>query len=211
MSHPPARRGLLRRTVLAGAPLVQIAASATAAPGATAAPVDKPAFTPGQMKLIDAVVDRLIPSDELGPGAREAGVPVYLEHSFAGHLRGDRDAFAEGLAAIEAGARSRHNLGFAQLSPAQQDEFLTAMEKNEAAGFRPDSRTFFLRIRQLTLEGMFGDPGYGGNQGFAGWDLLRYPGPRMAVLAEDQRLRAPIKLLRTSVRKPAPPSARGGR
>jgi hypothetical protein len=77
------------------------------------------------------------------------------------------------------------------------------MEKNEVSGFRPDSRTFFNRIRQLTLEGMFGDPWYGGNRGFAGWDLIRYPGPRMAVSAEDQRLREPVKPLRTS--------ARGGR
>ena len=77
------------------------------------------------------------------------------------------------------------------------------MEKNEVSGFRPDSRTFFHRIRQLTLEGMFGDPWYGGNRGFAGWDLIRYPGPRMAVSAEDQRLREPVRPLRTS--------ARGGR
>ena len=155
------------------------------------------------MRLIDAVVNRLIPSDELGPGAREAGVPVYFERSFAGYLSGVKGVFCEGLAAMEAAARARHNTAFDQLSPAQQDEFLTAMEKNEVSGFRPDSRTFFNRVRQLTLEGMFGDPWYGGNRGFAGWDLIRYPGPRLAVSAEDQRLREPVKPLRTS--------ARGGR
>jgi gluconate 2-dehydrogenase gamma chain len=177
--------------------MVQISALAAAMPSTASA------FTPDQMRLIDVVVSRLIPSDELGPGAREAGVPVYLERSFMGHLSGERSVFCEGLANIEAAARAGHNTAFAQLSPAQQDEFLTAMEKNEISGFRPDSRTFFYRIRQLTLEGMFGDPWYGGNRGFAGWDLIRYPGPRMAVSAEDQRLREAIKPLRTS--------ARGGR
>jgi gluconate 2-dehydrogenase gamma chain len=186
-----------RRTVLASAPLVQIAALAAAAPSVTSA------FTADQRKLVDAMVDRLIPSDELGPGAREAGVPVYLERSFAGPLSGDKSLFCEGLAAMEAGARSRHNNAFAQLSAAQQDEFLTAMENNEVSGFRPDSRGFFIRLRQLTLEGMFGDPWYGGNKGFAGWDLIRYPGPSMAVSAADQRLREPVKPIRTS--------ARGGR
>jgi gluconate 2-dehydrogenase gamma chain len=155
------------------------------------------------MRLIDAVVNRLIPTDELGPGAREAGVPIYFERSFAGHLSGERSVFSAGLAAMEAAARARHNNAFAQLSPDQQDEFLNAMEKNDVSDFRPDSRTFFNRIRQLTLEGMFGDPWYGGNRGFAGWDLIRYPGPRMAVSAEDQKLREPVKPLRTS--------ARGGR
>ena len=197
MPSPPNRRGISRRTVLAGVPLVRI--STLAAPAASIAS----AFTPDQMRLIDAVVNRLIPSDELGPGASEAGVPVYLERSFAGHLSGERSAFSEALATIEAAARARHNTAFAQLSPAQQDEFLAAMEKNEVSGFRPDSRTFFNRIRQLTLEGMFGDPWYGGNRGFAGWDLIRYPGPRLAVSADDQRLREPVKPLRTS--------ARGGR
>jgi gluconate 2-dehydrogenase gamma chain len=197
MPSLPTRRGISRRTVLVSVPLVQISALAAAAPSIA------PAFTPDQMRLIEAVVNRLIPSDELGPGAGEAGVPVYFERSFAGHLSGERSVFSEGLATIEAAARARHNPAFAQLSPARQDEFLTAMEKNEVSGFRPDSRTFFNRIRQLTLEGMFGDPWYGGNRGFAGWDLIRYPGPRMAVSAEDQRLREPVRPLRTS--------ARGGR
>jgi hypothetical protein len=186
-----------RRAVLASVPLVQISALAAPAPSMATA------FTPDQMRLIDAVVNRFIPTDELGPGAREAGVPVYLERSFASPLSGERSAFSEGLAAIESAARARHNTDFAQLSPVQQDELLTAMEKNEVSGFRPDSRTFFNRIRQLTLEGMFGDPWYGGNRVFAGWDLIRYPGPRLAVSPEDQRLREPVKQLRTS--------ARGGR
>src|SRR6516162_1459907 len=197
MPSPRTRLGISRRTVLASVPLVQISGLAAAAPSIA------PVFTPDQMRLIDAVVNRLIPSDELGPSASEAGVPVYLARSFAGHLSGEKDVFSQGLAAIEAAARARHNAAFVQLSPAQQDEFLNAMEKNEVSGFRPDSRTFFNRIRQLTLEGMFGDPWYGGNKGFAGWDLIRYPGPRLAVSAEDQRLREPVRPLRTS--------ARGGR
>ena len=192
MPSLPTRRDISRRTVLASVPLVQI--SALAAPAPSVASV----FNPDQMRLIDAVVNRLIPSDELGPGAGEAGVPFYLARSFAGHLSGERNVFSEGLAAIDAAARARHDTAFVQLSPAQQDVFLTAMEKNEIPGFRPDSRTFFNRIRQLTLEGMFGDPWYGGNKAFAGWDLIRYPGPRMAVSAEDQRLREPVRPLRTS-------------
>src|ERR1700680_1303877 len=124
MPSLPTRRGISRRTVLVSVPLVQISALAAAAPSIASA------FTPDQMRLIDAVVNRLIPSDELGPGAGEAGVPVYFERSFAGHLSGDRSVFSEGLAAIEAAARARHNTAFAQLSRGQQDEFLHAMEKN---------------------------------------------------------------------------------
>ena len=89
----------------------------------------------------------------------------------------------------------------------QKDELLTVMERNEAPGFERGSRAFFFRLRQLTLEGMFGDPFYGGNRNFAGWDLIRYPGPRMAVSPAEQRIKGPIKPLRVSARGGRP---RGG-
>jgi hypothetical protein len=36
---------------------------------------------------------------------------------------------------------------------------------------------------------MFSDPYYGGNKNFAGWDLIRYPGIRLAVGPEDQKMK----------------------
>ena len=99
MPSLPTRRDISRRTVLASVPLVQISALAAAPPSVASA------FTADQMRLIEAVVNRLIPPDELGPGAAEAGVPVYLARSFAGYLSGDRDLFSEGLAAIEAAGK----------------------------------------------------------------------------------------------------------
>ena len=36
------------------------------------------------------------------------------------------------------------------------------------------------------------------NRAFAGWDLIRYPGPRLAAAPADQNIREPIKPLRTS-------------
>ena len=51
----------------------------------------------------------------------------------------------------------------------------------------------FNRVRRLTLEGMFGDPVYGGNKNFAGWDLIRYPGAKLAVGPEDQSMKTPPK------------------
>lgn len=63
----------------------------------------------------------------------------------------------------------------------------------------PQGRNFFNRARRLTLEGIFGDPYYGGNKGFAGWDLIRYPGPRPAVDAEMQRMdKAPAPYRRSA-------------
>jgi hypothetical protein len=44
-----------------------------------------------------------------------------------------------------------------------------------------------------TLEGTFGDPHYGGNQDFIGWELIGYPGVRLAVTAEQQRMDAKLE------------------
>ena len=152
------------------------------------------------MHLIEAVAERLIPSDENGPGARECGVPTYIDRSFSRALAAQKTAFTAGLAAMDALAHARHGAPFAELDATQKDELLTAMEHNEAAGFEPNSRAFFYRVRQLTWEGMFGDPFYGGNRDFAGWDLIRYPGPRMAVSPDEQRIKEPIQPIRVSAR-----------
>ena len=181
-----------RRGVLATASLVSISSIAAAAP-----PPSK-AFPDHHLRTIEAIADRLIPADENGPGALESGVPTYINNSFTSALATEKPAFLAGLAAVDAFARTSHGAPFADLDPIKKDSVLTALENNEAPGFTPDSRTYFNRIRQLTLEGMFGDPFYGGNKNFAGWDLIRYPGPRMAVSAEDQKLGKAIKPLRTS-------------
>jgi len=184
-----------RRTILTTATLVPIAAL-----NSTAAPAAQPNFSPAQLHLIEALVDRLIPADENGPGARECGVQTYIDRNFAGYLAAQKASFAAGLEAVDALAQSRHQAPFADLDATQKDALLTAMEQNEAPGFERGSRAFFFRLRQLTLEGMFGDPFYGGNRNFAGWDLIRYPGPRMAVSPAEQRIKEPIKPLRVSAR-----------
>ena len=45
---------------------------------------------------------------------------------------------------------------------------------------------FSIRSAPTTWQATFGDPAYGGNRDFIGWDLIGYPGPRRAVSAEEQ-------------------------
>jgi hypothetical protein len=181
-----------RRRVLAGATLIPLTAAHGIAQAAGSV------FSSAQLHLVEALVDRLIPSDESGPGAIDCGVANYIDQSLAGDLAGEKTAFLAALAAVDALAHAKHALPFPDLPPESKDEVLTAIENNSAAGFNPNSRAFFIRLRQLTLEGMFSDPFYGGNRGFRGWDLIRYPGPRLAVSPGEQVLKDPIKPLRTS-------------
>jgi gluconate 2-dehydrogenase gamma chain len=155
------------------------------------------ALSPGELKTLEAFIDRLVPKDENGPGAVECGAAVYIDRALAGALAGEKAAFVDGLAGVGKLAQATHQAAFEDLAPEIRDELLTSMDNGTAAGF-PNARAFFNRVRRLTLEGMFSDPYYGGNRNFAGWDLIRYPGPRLAVAPEDQKMSTPAKPYRRS-------------
>jgi gluconate 2-dehydrogenase gamma chain len=180
---------ITRRAVIVSAALVPVAALAQA-PSPPAAPAS--ALSDAQLRLLAAFVDRIIPKDELGPSASECDVPVYINRSLADYLAAEKTAFVEGLEAMDAFARRSQARAFIDLPPEKRDLVLTAMENGAAEGF-PNARGFFNRARRLTMEGMFGDPYYGGNKNFAGWDLIRYPGPRLATTADDQKMGVDIK------------------
>ena len=138
--------------------------------------------------MLEAIVARLIPSDNNGPGATEARAARYIDRALAGALVSSGQAYTAGLAAVDQYALTTRGAPFVKLSPGDQDAVLTDMEENTATGFIPDSATFFDMLRNHTLQGMFCDPYYGGNSNFVGWDLLGYPGVRTAVTPDQQRM-----------------------
>jgi gluconate 2-dehydrogenase gamma chain len=144
-------------------------------------------LTSEQSAILDAVVARLIPSDDLGPGAKEAGAVHYIDRALGGALASSRPAYASGLAALDRYARSSRGDSFARLSPTDQDSVLIDVETGAATGFTGSSAVFFNLVLNHTHQGTFGDPYYGGNANFVGWDLLGYPGVRTMVSAADQK------------------------
>jgi gluconate 2-dehydrogenase gamma chain len=151
------------------------------------------ALSPRESATLESLVSRLIPADTSGPGALEAGAARYIDRALGEALATHRATYQAGLAAVDAYSRATHGNAFAALAPEAQDAVLTAMEENRATGFTPSSAAFFELVLQHTLEGTFGDPHYGGNQGFVGWELIGYPGLRLAVTAEDQRMNAALE------------------
>jgi gluconate 2-dehydrogenase gamma chain len=150
-----------------------------------------------QNAVLEAFVERLIPEDATGPGAIEAGVATFIARSLEGGLAGGLSKlvplYTANLSAVDAYAMTAYGGAFTSLSAAIQDAVLTDIESGKATGFTPDSATFFATIREHTLEGMFSDPAYGGNQNYAGWELIGYPGVRMPVPAGDQVIGANVK------------------
>ena len=145
-------------------------------------------LTAAEADTLDAIVARLIPTDALGPGAAEARAVRYIDRALGGALSAVRQDYAAGLAALDRYSRSSRGGVFAQLSPADQDSILGELETGAASGFESSPAEFFNMVLTHTHQGTFGDPYYGGNANFVGWDLIGYPGVRTIVTAEDQRI-----------------------
>jgi len=191
------RRDLLRAgiaTAAAAAPaglFTPAGASASPEPAQTqpAAPA-REAFenlTVAEADLLEAIVARLIPSDALGPGAREARAAHYIDRALGGALASTRQAYEAGLAALDRYSRSSRGKPFTELATTDQDSVLGDVETGAATGFTGGSGQFFNLVLGHTHQGTFGDPYYGGNAGFVGWDLIGYPGVRTMVTPADQQ------------------------
>lgn len=213
-----------RRTLLKSSMLSAIASLLGPVPGVTRKAFADPLlprpvvpegyryFTSAEVAFIDAAVSRLIPSDDLGPGAREAGVTVFLDRQLAGaygqarswYMRGPwRDGtkqqgyqlkltpaqlYRTAISAADEYCRKQYgNHGFAQLKSEEQDEVLRRLEEGEVKLGAVPGKQFFDLLHKNTIEGFFADPLYGGNRNFIGWKLIGFPGPRYNYYAEIER------------------------
>lgn len=200
------RRDLLRTAGAVGAAVVTssgtpsgtfVETEAAQAPVQGAASVGSAAreayerLTAHEADMLEAIVARLIPSDANGPGAREARAAHYIDRALGGALAGSLTAYRSGFAAFDRYCRTAKGKPFVELSSADQDAALMETESGAATGstvgFTGSSSAFFAMVKTHTWQGTFGDPYYGGNANFVGWDLLGYPGVRTMVSAADQQ------------------------
>jgi gluconate 2-dehydrogenase gamma chain len=122
-------------------------------------------LTPEQAADIEAVAAQIVPTDDL-PGAREAHVINFIDHSLASWARDQREPMLNGLARFNTAVSQRYTgvQRFAQLTSDQQLEFLHANEQN----------AFFQQLIFATMTGMFARPSWGGNFAKAGDRVLGF-------------------------------------
>lgn len=145
----------------------------------------KDVLSEAQRSTLEAVTERLIPGDAQDPGAREAGVVNYILLALGGDYADSVDVYAQELDALDRHAREVHGKGFAELQPGVQDDILRSVEKGDVT---ESLARFFALVLKHTIEGMFGDPLWGGNKDYVGWKLLGYPGPRYAWSVAEQEI-----------------------
>ena len=208
--HGFGRRDFLKGAVVGGAAAAtatsinpQDAQAQPAAAASAAAPV-----SPGyaflnseEAAFVEALVDHMVPADELTPKGTDIGIHIYIDRALAGGWgKGERlymqgpwkrgapsqgyqlpltpaQLFRAGIAATNAHCRKTYGKTFEAASEQQREELLVALSggKLEFEGGLP-SRVFWTALYQTVMEGMFSDPIYGGNRDKAGWRLIGFPG-----------------------------------
>ena len=98
--------------------------------------------------------DLIIPADDSSPGAKAAGVSQYIDLIVSESTDVTKQAWREGLAAINKMSRDRSGVAFAAATVAQQTELLKEISKNERAPQTIEER-FFRTIKNATVDGYY--------------------------------------------------------
>ena len=200
------RRDFLKGAMVGTAALATGSAPPAAAqPSAAAAatPVDAEpllTLTAVEHAFIVAAVDTIIPADELSPSGSECGVAAFIDRQLAGaygmgarlYRQGPfpkakpelgyqlalnpRELFRAGIESANAWTRKTYGKEFDRLSERDREAALKTMEEDKAPFPGFSSRMFFDALLQITMEGFFADPIYGGNRDMAAWKMVGYPG-----------------------------------
>jgi gluconate 2-dehydrogenase gamma chain len=202
-------KGLGRRDFLKGA----VAGGAAAATPhlSEGAQAQQPATAPaasGYMFLnlaeaafVEALVDHMVPADELTPKGTDIGINIYIDRALAGGWgKGERlymqgpwklgvpsqgyqlpltpaQLYRAGIEATNAHCRKTYGKSFDLLDERQREEVLVLLSSGKLSfddGL--PARVFWSTLYQTVMEGMFSDPIYGGNRDKAGWRLIGFPG-----------------------------------
>jgi gluconate 2-dehydrogenase gamma chain len=176
---------------------------AVQAASSNSAPYQPTFFHADEWAFIQAAVARLIPADDTGPGALEAGVPEFIDkqmdavfgHAAIWYMQGPfvesapefgyqgrlapRDVYRAGISAVDTHCkRAYSDQAFAKLDAVQQDVVLKGLEMGDLKFDTVSGKTFFSFLLQNTKEGYLSDPIHGGNKNAASWAMIGFPGAR---------------------------------
>jgi gluconate 2-dehydrogenase gamma chain len=157
-------------------------------------------FSAPEAAFIEAAVVRLIPPDEIGPSALQAGVPIFIDRQLHGAWgAGERlyrsgpwqagtpsqgyqlpltpaEMFRTAMRVLRDELQGNGGTPFEQLPGQQQDAILTALQNGQRDLGSVPGEVFFEALLAMTIEGYFCDPVYGGNKGMAAWAMIGFPG-----------------------------------
>ena len=156
------RREALKRTALLMGGMVSAPAIMGVLKGCTPKPgIDwKPVFlNEDQASIVSTVSDIIIPRTDT-PGARDVGVPSFIDQMLREvYSAEDQEDFTKGLAAFDEQAKAEYGDTFADLDDEDQAAFVKKVHDeavNAESSDDPEAkRPFILNMKELTLLGFF--------------------------------------------------------
>lgn len=202
------RRDFLKGAVVGGAAAATVSlpesAQAQQAASATAPSTASPGYSflnLDEAAFVEALVDHMVPADELSPKGTDIGINVFIDRALAGAWgNGDRlymqgpwkkgvpsqgyqvpltpaQLYRAGIAATNAHCRKTYGKPFERLTEQQREEVLVALSTGKLPFDNGlPAPLFWSTLYQTVMQGMFSDPIYGGNRNKAGWRLIGFPG-----------------------------------
>jgi gluconate 2-dehydrogenase gamma chain len=181
-------------------------------------------FTPEEGMTVEAIVDRLIPADELTAGGKDLGCAVFIDRQLAGpyghfgglYMKGPfrhgtkeqglqsevtpAEHYRKALAGLDAHCRQAFGKNFAALLDAQKDAVIEDLEDDTLKLAEGSGQDFFKQILNDTHTGFFADPIYGGNKDMASWKMIGFPGAHYDYREWVDRHNQPVTLAPTSIK-----------
>ena len=142
-------------------------------------------FTQAEAYIVAAAASRIFPNDDTGPGAKEAGVAIFIDRQLAGPWGRDRyrytqapfDENAHGGIWLSGQGHAATDLPAGVERPRRVSTGCTADQQDQELK-QIESSVFFNLLRRNTIEGMFCDPMHGGNADMVGWQMIGFPPAR---------------------------------
>ena len=111
-------------------------------------------FTADELATITILTDLIIPADDRSPGAKEGGVPAFIDLMVSESPEETQALWREGIKAVDQKSQRDSATSFRNATREQQTALLKEISRNELQP-RTDLERFFRRIKNLTIDGYY--------------------------------------------------------
>jgi hypothetical protein len=138
--------------VLAATTVTSAPAQHAHSTGKSKAPEYKPRFfSAAEYASLDGLCETIIPADEESGGAREAGVPMYIDTIALYADARTQESWRSGLGSVDQFTRDRFQRRFAELSSGEREQIVAALLENERSP-KTEAERLAVRLKAAVIE-----------------------------------------------------------
>jgi gluconate 2-dehydrogenase gamma chain len=132
-------------------------------------------FTDQEARCVLALCEQIIPEDEHGGGATQAGVIHYIDRQLLAVFDYDQVVYQQGISALQSVSLELYGQRFEALNPETQHNLLIQLEagqlnKDHWGGL--DQKRFFNLVISHSMQGFYGAPRHGGNKNYMSYTMM---------------------------------------